>query len=82
MGVSEVELLLTKHVSHRDESFEVWLSGDSGGGRLRRHKLLYTYLIEMKLLKICFDFESKTIPIHKIFTSITSFPVLSWTFLT
>ena len=32
MGVSEVELLLTKHVSHRDESFEVWLCGDPGGG--------------------------------------------------
>ena len=32
MGVSEVELLLTKHVSHRDESFEVWLCGDPRGG--------------------------------------------------
>ena len=32
MGVSEVELLLTKHVSQRDESFEVWLSGDPPGG--------------------------------------------------
>ena len=80
MSVSEVELLLTKHVSHRDKSFEVWLPGRPRGGggggfwRLRRHKLLYTYLIGMKLLKICFDFESKSISIHKIFTSITSFP--------
>ena len=34
MGVSEVELLLTKHVSQRDESFEVWLCGEPprGGG--------------------------------------------------
>ena len=34
MGVSEVELLLTKHVSQRDKSFEVWLCGDPppGGG--------------------------------------------------
>ena len=41
MGVSEVELLLTKHVSQRDESFEVWLCGDSGGGgRLWRQRSL------------------------------------------
>ena len=32
MSVSEVELLLQKHVSHRDESFEVWLSGRPRGG--------------------------------------------------
>ena len=32
MGVSEVELLLTKHVSHRDKSFEVWVPGRPRGG--------------------------------------------------
>ena len=41
MGISEVELLLTKHVSQRDESFEVWLCGrPPGGGRLRRQRSL------------------------------------------
>ena len=33
--------------------------------------------IELKLSEICFEFESKTIPILKFFTNITSFPVLS-----
>ena len=42
MGVSEVELLLQKHVSQRDKSFQVSLSGrpPRGGWRLWRQRSL------------------------------------------
>ena len=53
MGVSEVELLLTKHVSQRDESFEVWLCGDPRGGL--GLGFIYNKFINNKFIKGQFD---------------------------